>query len=313
MNARVYRTILYTVGALPFWTGKQKLIDLLDGNPGSFWNHESPLKPVYLNQPFFGDLQEHSSSEIRQSLQKLLQSRHLVHEPVSGDKPYRVVKFSDKGVKKYYNLLVREREITEPYWWIHHLSRLEETPNSPINTGGELLVYNESLNLTQAPAYRSDTERMQSDQTLSLRPGDQLDEEVGHFEFRGLRVDTRKNVRLVVTNETTVERAVASDLGEKLNHFGTGQSQVNPPNPYVIRGTLVNVTDPDEDGHRYLELRNDEGDELRIQVATSQIPEELSLEEGTNYVLGPLSESEAHDNQFTLTLASDGEINAQRL
>lgn len=313
MNARVYRTILYAVGALPFWTGKQKLVALLHGDPGSFWDHESPLKPVYLNQPFFGELEEHSTSEIRRSLRKLLASRHLAHEPVSGDKPYRVVKFSDKGVKKYYNLLVRERNLAEPYWWIHHVSRLEEPPNSPINTGGELLLYNETLHLTQAPAYRSDTERMQSDQTLALDPGDGFDEEVGHFAFRELRVETRENTRLVVAEGTGVERAVASDLGEKLNHFGTGESQVNPPNPYVIRGTLVDSTDPDEAGHRYLTLRNEEGDPLRIRIGTNQVPEELSLEEGNNYVLGPLSETENDGSRFTLKLDNDGEIHAQRL
>jgi hypothetical protein len=315
MKSSIYRTILYAVGALPFWTGKRKLIRLLSGDPGSFWDRETPLKPVYLEQPFFGALEDESSSILRQSLQKLFRARYLVHEELDGDKPYKVVKFSGKGVKKYYNLLVLDRDLDRPYWWIHHLNRLREPPNSPITTGGELLPYNEKLYLTQAPAYRTDTERLQSNQTIGLRNTNRLESDSGHFAFRDVPVQVDEAPRLVLAQETETEQVLASDLGTKLNHFGTGVSQVNPPDPYTIKGQLVEATEPDAEGRRTLTLRNTEGQTLTVRIQTNQIPDELPLEEGQTYAVGPLSE-ESNDNSsedsFRLTVNNDGQIRQYR-
>jgi len=313
MNRSLYRTILYAVGALPFWTGKRKLIRLLSGDPGSYWDRETPLKPVYLEQPFFGGLEDESSSIIRQSLQELFRSHHLVHEELDSDKPYRVVKFSEKGVKKYYNLLVMNQDLDPPYWWIHHLNRLRNAPNSPVATGGELLVYNDEPYLTQAPAYRSDTERLQSNQTISIASTEILEADSGHFAVREAPVQVDQTPRLALRDETEHERVLASDLGSHLNHFGTGVSQVNPPDPYTIKGELVEATEPDADGLRNLTLRNTEDQKLTIRIRTRQIPDELPLEEGQSYVVGPLSEDETEsEGTFRLIVQNDGHIRRYR-
>ncbi len=301
------------VGALPFWTGKRKLISLLSGDPGSYWDRETPLKPVYLEQPLFGVLKDEPSSTIRQSIQKLFRARYLIHEELDGDKPYRVVKFSGKGVKKYYNLLVQDQELNPPYWWIHHLNRLQDVPNSPVATGGELLAYNDDLYLTQAPAYRSDTERLQSNQTILLGNTQPLETHSGHFAFRKISVRINRTPQLVLTDETESERTLASDLGNHLNHFGTGVSQVNPPDPYTIKGKLVDATEPDANGMQILTLRNTDDQKLTVRIKTNQIPDELPLEEGQSYVVGPLSEDETEsEDTFRLTVQNDGLIRRYR-
>ncbi len=312
MTENTYRTMIFAVGALPFWTGKNKLIRLLRGEAGSYWKGETPLKRIYLNQPFFGELTELSSSEVRRRLQELLNARYLVREPVSRDKPYPVVKFSDKGAKKYYNQLVRERGFDEPYWWIHHVSRLREQPNSPISTGGELLEYNQTLYLTQTPAYRTQTERVQSEQTLPIEGSGSTKSENGHYKFHGLEISFRKGPILTRSDKTTLERVNPSDLGRKLNHFNSEQSQVEPPDPYVIRGELVDPGEPDADGTRNLTLRNSEGDRLIVTVKTNQVPDELPLRKGQKIVLGPVTESEdatgTRTNETWLTLEQSGEL-----
>jgi hypothetical protein len=316
MNRSTYRSILFTVGSLPFWTGKNKLIRLLHGDPGSYWKGETPLKKVYLNLPFFGELSDLSKSDVRRSLQNLINADHLVRETISGDKPYLVVKFSDKGVKKFYNLLVMERGLSEPHWWLHHVSRIRNQPRSAINTGGELLEYNDTLYLTQTPAYRSQTERIQSDQTVPIKQTNSLDSRKGHYEFRNLVVKIDNHPLLYPSDDTIVERVNAGDLGRKLSHFGTEESQVNPPDPYVIRGRLVEASEPDAEGTRNLTFRNSEDDEVIVTVKTSQIPEELSLQESKRYVIGPVTENtnekESTPSETRLTLEESGQLRATR-
>lgn len=312
MNQKSYRVILFSVGSLPFWTGKKKLIKLLIGDPGSYWDHETPLKPVYLNQPFFGELSNQSTSTVRQGVQKLLTEQYLIHEAISDKKPYKVVKFSHKGVKKYYNLLVTERDLSEPHWWLHHVSRLRKPTNSAITTGGEICPYNEKLYLTQTPGYLEATQRMQSDQTIQVKNTQHLENETGHFHFRGLNPMVEDYPVLKLTEQTEVERISSSDLNKKLNHFSTFHAQTNPPNPYVIQGKLKNKTKPGENNLRTLEFHNSEDKTLKVKVRTNQIPDELTLQIGQSYVLGPLAETDDETGSFELKLEESGDIQPHR-
>lgn len=315
MREDPYRCILFSVGTLPFWSGKTKLIKLLTGNPGSLWKRETPLKSVYINQPFFGSLSEQSESEIRRALQNLMRTGYLKQEPLRSNKPHRVIKFSEKGVKKYYNLLVIEKGFDEPFWWLHHVSRLTDPTNTPINTGGEILTYNEETYLTQTPDYRTDTQRMQSDQTLRLLNPDWLREEQGHFQLQSLEVRAVQATSLTITGRTRIKRIPPADLGRKLNHFGTGQSQLNPPNPYLIKGTLVQVDEPGDEGKWRLRLKNENEDTLTVIAKSSKIPDELTLKQGNVYEVGPVRETPEQTSgkeNFEVTLREDGEIQSRR-
>jgi hypothetical protein len=316
MQKQDYRTILYAIGSLPFWTGKKKLIRLLKGDPGSFWEGETPLKQVYLEQPFFGELAEYSKSDVRRAVQDLIRSDYLAHETMTGDKPYRVVKFSSKGVKKYYNSLVRHENLEEPYWWIHHLSRLRTKLNSPINTGGEILPYNEEFYLTQTPSFRTDQQRIQSSKTIKLTSSlpDMVQE--GHIIARNVTIKIDSNPLLFIDDSSDVERINAGDLGRKLGHFQGRTSHRDPPDPFIVKGSLVEVSDPDREGFIRILLQNEDNKQLKILLKTSQVPDELELEPGEKYVLGPVTEGLDRDRQsnedFDLSLEQTGKIRFHR-
>lgn len=316
MQKKYFRKILYAVGSLPFWTGKSKLIQFLSGKPGSFWEKESPLKPVYLNQPLFGALEDLDDSSIRRSLQSLLNSGYLCYEKISEDKPYTVIKFTNKGAKKYYNLLVIDKNLREPYWWLRHVSRIRSEPNSPINTGGELLVFNDKTYLTQAPPYLDNDDRMQSDETVRLMDKNDFELTTGHYELHSVGVGVREFPFIYLNEDTDLQKVTRSDFADKISHFSSNVSQLNPPDPYVIKGKLSSSTAPNEEGIRRLKLKNNYGKSLIINIKTNQIPDELELIDGETYVVGPLREAqddnESGTENFYLELDDDGQIHKSR-
>lgn len=312
-----YRIILKTVGSLPFWTGKRKLVRFLAGEAGSFWERESPLKRIYLGQRFFGALSDNSSSTIRQHLQKLQQSDYLYQGQISEDKPYQVMKFTGKGTRKFYNMLVLEEGVQTPVWWLHHVAQLEDATNTPIITGGQILEYNDTYYLTQTPPRAPLEERIKEEKTLPVLSRQPLDFDDGHYRFTDLTIHRKQGTRLIVTEETDWSTTTAKDLQETLSHYDSSQSQVAPPNPYVIQGELVAIEPGDESG-TWLELTlaNREDQTLPVYVKRSQVPDELELTEGNRYSLGPLAEYD-HDttpeDRFELRLEDDGEIRKERL
>ncbi|MFB6344982.1 MAG: hypothetical protein ABEK50_04320 [bacterium] len=317
MNKSAYKTIIKTVGSLPFWTGQRKLTQFLAGKPGSFWNKESPLKPIYLSQNFFGSLSDKGTSSIRQYLQKLQQANYLYHGQISEEKPYTVVKFTDEGARKYYNILVLEEDLTEPVWRLHHVAQLKTSPNSRIATGGQVIRYNETPYLSQSPPQAPLEQRIKEESTLPLLPRSNLEFDDGYYLLRNLRFRLQQGPQLIVDGETAWSSTTAKDLQDKLTHYDSTQSQVSAPNPYVIQGRLTSVEAGDDtNAWLKLELTNQDNQTLPIYVRRNQIPEQLELSEGGHYTLGPLSEYD-HDQspgeQFELKLDDDGEIRKRRL
>lgn len=317
MSDSIYGTIIRAVGSLPFWTGKRKLIRFLAGETGSFWEKKSPLKRIYLDQRFFGALSEETSSTVRQHVQKLQQSDYLYRGQISEDKPYQVVKFTDKGARKFYNTLVMEEGLEEPLWWLHHAAQLESDTNSPISTGGQILRYNDTYYLTQTPPHAPVEERIKEEKTLPVLSRQDLDFDEGNYRFSGLRIHRKQGTRLIVTEETDWTTSTPKDIQEKLSHYDTAQSQVAPPNPYVIQGELTSV-EPGDETNTWLELTltNREDATLPVYVKRNQVPDELELSEGTRYTLGPLEEYDHEttpEDRFELRLEDDGEIREERL
>lgn len=317
MSESTYGKIIKAIGSLPFWTGKRKLIRFLTGETGSFWDKKSPLKRIYLSRRFFGTLSGKSASTVRQHVQKLQQSNYLYKGQVSEDKPYQVIKFTGKGARKFYNTLVLEEGFENPLWWLHHVAQLESPTNTPISTGGQILEYNDTYYLTQTPPHAPVEERIKEEKTLPVLSRQDLDFDDGNYHFTNLQVHRKQGTRLIVVEETDWTTSTPQDIQERLSHFDTAQSQVSPPNPYVIQGELEAI-EPGDESNTWLELTlsNRKDTTLPVYVKRNQVPDELELTEGTRYTLGPLSEYDHEttgEDRFELRLEDDGEIREERL
>lgn len=306
MSSQPHRAILFAVGSLPFWTGKRKLIRFLAGEPGSYWQGETPLKPIYLNHAAYGALRDRSPSRIRQHLQTLLTHDYLRRADLAPDKPYKVIKFSDAGCKKYYNLLVLERGITDPLWWLHHLAQLRDPPRSPIHSGGELFAFSGDLYLSQSPPSLPPAERVKDEQTLRLAPGDRDLKPDRSYRFQDLTVVCDRGVHLAVGESTSGSTLAASDVRRELAHF-PGRDDAETPNPYVLKGTLRSVEETPEN-HRILGLENGQGQQLLVRASPAQIPDDVTLETGSTYVLGPVRETDDDREEAGLRLSDSGSI-----
>jgi len=281
-------TVLYAVGSLPFWTGRRKLQRFLRGEPGSFWENETPLKPLYLNHHFYGALGDRRSAEISRVLQILQRADYLERTRLSEDKPYPVLKLTGRGVLKYYNLLVLDRGIQHPTWWIHHLARLEQPPGSSIRTGGHVLSFSERTYLTQTPDRGDVQERVRDEKTLPLRdPPDDLRPGSSCF-LEGVRVRPVEDARLGFDGGSGVRAAAAEDLRRELTHFSARTVSPDEPDPYVLRGTLVDDEEDPDRLLRWLTLENERNQRVRVALPQERLDADVPIERGGRYVVGPV-------------------------
>jgi hypothetical protein len=308
MDENIFRTMLFAVGSLPFWTGERKLKQFLRGNPGSFWEGPEPLKPTYLSHYFFGGLKEHDDGEITRGLQRLKRSGYLKKDRLSPSLPHQVIKLTGDGVFKYYNLLVTERDLDTPVWWIHHIAQLERKPKRPIRTGGEILRFTEDPHLTQTPGFVDQESRIKDEGTIRLIGDVSPIREVETGQSVQLdrvmpRVDD--GLVLVMGDPTEVSTVPASDLRRRLTHFKTSHQEPGREDPYMLKGTLAEIRQLERENALSLALEK-EGNSVSLRIPRELIDPEIDLSEGNEYVLGPVKRREGEGEQ--LTLKQSGEI-----
>lgn len=298
------RSFLFGVGALPFWVGRKKLLRYLSGETGSYFEGETPLTNLYRSRAFFGEFER----EEAESLYRTLNNQFIVRERVSYDKPFRVVKLTDAGVREYYNGLVMEHGADEPYWKPHHVARLTSAINSRMNTAG--------FYIEREGAYLSDRQGDDAapyvrliDMTDELATGRMLTIEQAEFQYTG-------EPTLQPTGETAVSYGTSREVGEAFRHFGTPFRQ-DQDSPYILAGKLHERHDV-PDGFLVL-FQNDDGDgvvclhlpETRISGLTVG-PNDL--EPKRRYVFGPVEEAETTDHNIDmeadshLTLKQNGDV-----
>lgn len=311
MNQRsIAKTILFAVGSLPFWCGKKKIKKVLAGDAGSYWNRESPLKPVYLNHYFFDSLGHIKSSEISRYIQSLIKNNYFQITALSKSKPYRVLKLTGNGVKKYYNLLVTNRGFENPFWRIHHVNQLENSPKSAIQTGGRILQFSGETYLTQTPGFSEPQQQVRDDKTIIFRNNVESLEPNQKLRIKDAIVRVDDTPILTLTDSSSIQTSTGSDLGRKLSHFSNHQVREEGPNPYVLTGRIEKINDVNARFFRIL-LVNSEEEKLRIRVPRNMeySPDELS--ENQQYVVGPVQEVSTDtdtSDEFELELSNDGQL-----
>lgn len=308
MDENIFRTILYAVGSLPFWTGERKLKQFIRGEAGSFWSEPKPLKPTYLEHYFFGGLQGHDDGDITRGLQRLKRSGYITKDRLSPSLPHQVIKLTGKGVFKYYNLLVTEQGHESPVWWIHHIAQLDRKPRRPISTGGEILQFSNDPHLTQTPGFVDQESRIKDEGTIRLI-GD-VDDVENMEPGQSVQLDrvapqVGEGVRLGMGAPSEVHSIPASDLRRRLTHFSSRDQIPGQNNPYMLKGTLEQKKELEREGAVSLMLTR-EGNSLRLRIPRELIDPEIELEEGKRYVIGPVKRREEEGEQ--LTLKQSGEI-----
>ncbi|MFB6356738.1 MAG: hypothetical protein ABEJ65_09515 [bacterium] len=308
----IYRTILYTVGSLPFWTGERKLKRLLRGKPGSFWEDTPPLKPTYLCHHFFSALEDTQESVITRSLQKLKSSKYVVKERLSSSLPHQVIKFTDKGTRKYYNLLVKERDIADPAWWIRHVSRLNSPTRTGFLTGGEVVEFSGSLYLTQTPAFLEPEERVRDEGTAKLP--ESLNPPSGqNLILPASQYDPDSNTIHPETDGPEVRATSPDDLRRKLTHFRARERDPSEPDPYVLKGVLNEIAERNRPPFYCLTFENEQGQTVDLLADEQHLPDEIPLESGEQYAFGPVEEArDEENNSSVLQLKSNGQIQPHR-
>lgn len=307
-------TILYAVGSLPFWTGQRKFQRFLRGEPGSFWENETPLKPIYLHHHFYGALRDRRSAALSRALQALKRADYVERTDLSADKPYPVLKLTGRGVLKYYNLLVLDRGVDRPVWWLHHVNRLETHPDSALRTGGHLLRFSERYYLTQTPSHGDPQERVRDDKTVPLAepPGDS---ETGTTcLLEGVEVRLSKGPTLAALSDHDVRRVPPDDLRRELTHFPPRTVSPEETNPYVLRGRLVADEEEDDRLLRWLTLENEREDRVRVALPRERVDPDVPLETGGRYVVGPVRrfpEEADRGTTPTLQLQPDGSLHRE--
>lgn len=307
-------TILYAVGSLPFWTGQRKFQRFLRGEPGSFWKNESPLKPIYLNHHFYGALRDRPSASVSRGLEVLKRAGYVERTDLSADMPYPVLKLTGRGVLKYYNLLVLDRGVDGPLWWLHHVARLEDPPDSPLRTGGHLLLFSERRYLTQTPGHGDPQERVRDEKTVPLAEGPEGPEAGATFLLERARVRVPEGPALAVPSEGDVRRVAPDDLRRELTHFPPRTASPEEANPYVLRGRLVEDRADDDRLLRWLTLENEREDRVNVALPRERIDPDVPLETGGRYVVGPVRRFPEEDDagsEPSLQLQPEGSLHRE--
>lgn len=287
MDRDLATTLLYALGSLPFWTGQKKFQRFLRGQPGSFWKNETPLKPIYLNHHFYGTLRDQRPARVSRALQVLKRAGYVERTELSKSKPFPVLKLTGKGVLKYYNLLVLDRGIKAPAWWIHHVRRLEASPRSPIRTGGEFMLFSDRGYLTQAPASEPQN-RIQDDKTIRFsEPPDALRPELTYL-LEEVEVTAEETSRLRWGPDVNARTVASGDLRRELTHFSPRNVSPEEPNPYVLQGRLVGKDEDPDHLLLWLTLENQDEDRVRVAMPRERLDEETPVEPGGRYVIGPV-------------------------
>lgn len=308
MDQAIFRTLLFAVGSLPFWTGERKLKQFLRGDAGSFWEEPPPLKPTYLRHHFYGALEQADNGSITRAFQRLKKTGYLTRERLSSSLPHQVIKLTSKGVFQYYNLLVTEKEHEEPTWWIHHLSRLKRRPKQPIITGGEVITFSGHHYVSQTPGFVETETRVRDEGSIRLVGESELSDSLqpGQTIFiREFLPKIDQGVELVVSKETQLQSLPPSDLRRKLTHFSPREPMPGEEDPYVIRGRLSSA-ETDVAGSIKLTLKQD-SNTIQIVLPGEQKPEQIDLQEGDEYIVGPVKRDP--ENSDHLQLQPTGEIN----
>ncbi len=279
-----YRRLIFALGSLPFWTGRNKFRKFLLGEMGSFWEGESPLKPIYLNHFFFASFAATGNNQLIQKLQHLINSGYVERSQLTPKKPHMVLKLTDKGVKQYYNQIVTRRKVKQPVWWLHHISQLKTPPKSPITTAGELIEFSGRLYITQTPKFLELKDRVQDSSTKEIIGGLEANSEQ-LICLKAVQVETKQGVTLRADKNTEKEMIDPGELRGKLTHFPAPQRDADLPDPYSLKGRLIDFKEQNE--RLYLLFENNQKQQI-ILSCDPRFKDSVELIEDNYYVFGPL-------------------------
>lgn len=306
MGSHDYFRLIFAAGSLPFWTGRKKFKRFLLGQTGSFWEGETPLKALYLNHYFFGSFAPTGESTLSRQLQALIDSDYLARKPLAPDKPYKVLKLTDRGVKQYYNQLVQRRNLESPSWRLQHVSQIESPPNSRLTSAGELMEFSGRLYLTQTPEFVDPQQRVGEEKTVEL-VGDLSDLSPGDTVIADdLGVKTGEGVRLAVGSSTEFNKVSGAELREALTHFSAPQSAPGQKNPFVLRGKLIEVEEHEAD----LRLVFEKEENRVVLRCPPETAEAVDRDSEKYYCFGPVEAKivERHKGNPVVELRDDGSI-----
>ncbi len=267
------------------------------------------MKPVYLNHYFFASFSREGRQKLTMLLQKLKNSNYIHRTAIGGGLPHKVIKLTDRGIRQYYNQLVIRREIENPTWWIHHLHQLENRLRSPVDTGGETMEFSGRIYLSQAPAFVEADQRVKDEKTIRLEGFNQI--KPGQtVMIKAAEVNPENGVILCSIDETEVKNVSVVDLRSGLTHFPVIQDETGGENPFLLKGELVNISDKNSTGRRYLTFSNSRGKKIKLLLEQKEIPKNVEEKIHTKFCFGPVEEinEEYDDKIFHLQLRTGGEI-----
>ncbi len=284
MKTHEYFRLIFAAGSLPFWTGLKKFKRFLLGNIGSFWEGETPLKPIYLSHYFFASFSRTDQSRLTQLIQNLIQSNYFFHGQLAENKPFRVLKLTGKGVRQYYNQLVKKRKIAPPHWRLNHVAQLNSPPGSRIATAGEVINFSGEIYLTQTPSFPEPQARVKEEKTLKLiNPRDNIEADK-IIQITNLQVDTDQGVKLKPDEKSEIETISGADLRSLLTHFSAPDTTPEEENPFILKGKLAGLK---VEGSSLKALFK-KGNKQVILNCDPKRQEELENSENDYFYFGPL-------------------------